>query len=114
MKKEEKGQKISTYQLVGTLVLDTQLATVYICVDHTYLLFLVLDHLGLHLEHILDQHQFAHLNPYSALLLCFRIVFLRHHILPSKLHFHFSFAGFLFTITPHSIVVYLALHLRHL
>jgi hypothetical protein len=48
-----------TYQLEGTLVLDT-----------------------LHLEHMLDQQQFAHLNPYLALLLCFRIIFLRHHILP--------------------------------
>jgi hypothetical protein len=81
-------------------VLDTLLAAVYICADHSYLLFLVLDHLGLHLEHVLDQQQFAHFNPYSALLLCFHIVFLRHLILLSKLHFHPSFAGFLFTITP--------------
>jgi hypothetical protein len=95
-------------------VLDTPLVAVYICVDHTYLLFLVLDHPGLHLEHMLDQQQFAHLNPYSALLIYFRIVFLRHHILPSKLHFHSSFASFLFAITPRFVVVYLALHLRHL
>jgi hypothetical protein len=105
---------ILTYQLEVTLVLDTLIAAVYICADHTYLMFLVLDHPGLHLEHVLDQQQFVHLNPYSALLLCFRIIFLRHHILPSKLHFHSSFAGFLFAITPCSIVVHLALHLRHL
>jgi hypothetical protein len=56
-------------------VLDTPLDVVYICADHNYLLFLALDHSGLHLEHVLDQQQFAHLNPYSALLLCFRIIF---------------------------------------
>jgi hypothetical protein len=95
-------------------VLDTPLAAVYICVDHNYLLFLVLDHPGLHLRQVLDQQQFAHLNPYSALLLYFQILFLRHHILPSKLHFHPNFAGFLFAITPRSVVVHLALHLRHL
>jgi hypothetical protein len=95
-------------------VLDNPLAAVYICADHNYLMFLVLDHPGLHLEHMLDQQQFAHLNPYSALLLYFRIVFLRHHILPSKLHFHPSFASLLFAITPCSVMVHLALHLRHL
>jgi hypothetical protein len=64
------------YQLERTLVLDPLLVAVYISPIHNYLLFLVLDHPGLHLEHVLDQQQFAHLNPYSALLLCFLIVFL--------------------------------------
>jgi hypothetical protein len=67
---------ILTYQLEGTLVMDPPLTAVYICADHSYLLFLVLDHLGLHLEHVLNQQQFAHLNPYSTLLLCFHIAFL--------------------------------------
>jgi hypothetical protein len=52
-------------------VLDPPLAAVYISAKHNYLLSLVLDHPGLHLEHVLDQQQFAHLNPYSDLLLCF-------------------------------------------
>jgi hypothetical protein len=52
-------------------VLDPPLAAVYISANHNYLLFLVLDHLGLHLEHVLDYQQFVQLNPNSALLLCF-------------------------------------------
>jgi hypothetical protein len=71
IRKRRKKTNISTYQLEGTLVLDLLLATVYICANHNYLLFLVPDHLGLHLEHVLDQKQFAHLNPYSTLLLCY-------------------------------------------
>jgi hypothetical protein len=71
IRKRKNGTKHSTYQFEGTLVLDTPLAAVYICVDHNYLLFLVLDHRGLHLGHVLDQQQFARLNPYLALLLYF-------------------------------------------
>jgi hypothetical protein len=36
IRKRRKGIDISTYQLEGTLVLDTPLAVVYICVDHTH------------------------------------------------------------------------------
>jgi hypothetical protein len=36
IRKRRKGTDISTYQLEGTLVLDTPLAAVYICVDHTH------------------------------------------------------------------------------
>jgi hypothetical protein len=54
-RKRKKMTNISTHQLEGILVLDTPLADVYICADHSYMMFLVLDHLGLHLEHMLDQ-----------------------------------------------------------
>jgi hypothetical protein len=53
--KKKKKTHISNYQLEGTLVLDIPLAAVYICADRNYLLCLVLDRPGLHLEHMLDQ-----------------------------------------------------------
>jgi hypothetical protein len=53
--RKRKKTHISNYQLEGTLVLDIPLAAVYICADHNYLLSLVLDRPGLHLEHMLDQ-----------------------------------------------------------
>jgi hypothetical protein len=36
IRKRRKGTNISTYQLEGTLVLDTPFAAVYICVDLTH------------------------------------------------------------------------------
>jgi hypothetical protein len=75
-KKEKKREVFHRKMKKKDKYFDLPIRGYTICADHSYLLFLVLDHPGLHLEHMLDQQQFAHLNPYSALLLCFRIVFL--------------------------------------
>jgi hypothetical protein len=114
LRKRRKGTNILTYQLEGTLVLDTPLAVVYICANHNYLLFLVLDHPGTTLRSHVRLATVCPLESLFSFTSLFLNCFLRHHILPSKLHFHPSFAGFLFAITPHSIVVHLILHLRHL